>query len=84
MTAIPKHYVVPVLSPHSLSGLFLEENQREYFTYNFQESLILSSKAYAELTKPICSQITLLCALSTVLTWDHSTSGGTADAFVCD
>lgn len=87
MTTILKHYVVPVVSPHTLthtSGLFLEENPREYFTYDLQESLILSRNAYAGLPKQICIQTIFPCALNTALTWDHSTSGGTADLFVFD
>lgn len=33
------------------SGLFLEENPREYFTYDLQGSVTLSSKAYAGLSQ---------------------------------
>lgn len=56
MTSILKHYVVPVVSPHTLthkhsSGLFLEENPREYFTYDLKESFILSGEAYAALSR---------------------------------
>lgn len=66
------------------SGLFLEGNPREYFTYDLQESVILSSKAYAGLSKQICIQMTFPCALNTALMWDHSTIRGTADLFVFD
>lgn len=53
----------------------------EYFTYNLQESLVLSSKAYAE---NIYFQMTRLCALHTALMWDDSSLGGAADPFVLD
>ena len=71
--------------PHThTSGLFLDGNPREYFTYDLQESLILSSKAYAGLSRQICIQMTFPCALNIALMWDHSTSRGTADLFVFD
>lgn len=87
MTTILKHYVVPVMSTYThthTSGRFLEGNPREYFTYDLQETLVLSSKVYAGLPKQICIQMMFPCALNTALMWDHSTSGGTADLFVFD
>lgn len=85
MTTILKHYVVPVTHKHThTSGWFLEENPREYFTFDLQGSLILSSKMYAGVSKQICIQMIFPCALNIAVMWDHSTSGGTAAPFLFD
>lgn len=80
MITILKHYVVQVVHPHTdTSGLFLEENPREYFTSHLQETFFPAKPMQ---DSPNKFALTFPCALNTALTCNHSTSGGTADLFV--